>query len=315
MTVDNQIMAACRVSFAEEMESHPALKALFGARRVLALEYLINSGYTGQALWDQLARLGYDPGGVTTSQPGKLPKAYAENVRADAQAALRELLVREALDYGLASSETAFVAVRREVGKQVDATVLVANALPRGWSDEFLPSRVMSAPVAAAALPDLDVPAFLRGGGIRRSARTVGAVSSLFARRDRGLSSSRVTEPVSVFSGVPALEGGDVILFDSSRKEDAAKLPESAEIHRLVVRFPDGTPDYRSVDRGLSLLIFVGDLSSPRARVRVADLVRRRGERPLNLLRKPGQVVRILLLDPAGAWTQKAPQIEVSLGW
>ena len=149
----------------------------------------------------------------------------------------------------------------------------------------------------------------------RHPTRTVGTASYLFSGRDKAPSSSSIRELVSVFLGVPTLGGGDGILFDSLRKEDAAKLPESAEIHRLVVRFPDGTPDYSSVDLGLSLLIVVGDLSSPRARVRLADLVRRRRERPLNLVRKPGEVVRILLLDPDGVWAQKAPQIEVSLGW
>src|SRR5215510_15639309 len=74
-----------------------AIKALFGARRVLGLEYLINSDYAGDPLSDQLARLGYDPGQVLAPKP----QVYAENVREDASKALRDLLVREALDYGL----------------------------------------------------------------------------------------------------------------------------------------------------------------------------------------------------------------------
>jgi Ca-activated chloride channel family protein len=325
MTMDSQEIAACRLSFAKEMDTHPALKALFGARRVLALEYLINSGYTGQALWDQLARLGYDPGEVMASQSGKLPKVYAENVRADVQEALRGLLVREALDYGLASSETAFVAVRREVGKPVDGTVVVANALPMGWSDDFLPSLPLRASVASGVQSVLDVPSFIRRGMTKDAVRTrtvpvarfraYREARSFLGDRDKDPSSSRTMEPVRLFLGVPNLADGDAVLFDSSREEDASKLPKLAAMRRLVVRFPDGTPDYRNVDRGLSLLIFVGDLSSPRARVRLADLVRRHGERPLNLLRRPGQVVRIVLLDPAGVWTQRAPQIDVALGW
>ena len=74
------------------------------------------------------------------------------------------------------------------------------------------------------------------------------------------------------------------LAFDTSRDQDAAKLPDSAVINRLEVRFPDGTPEYDNL-AGLSLLIFVGDLSSPKAKVQLADVVRQRGERPLNILR------------------------------
>jgi Ca-activated chloride channel family protein len=63
------------------------------------------------------------------------------------------------------------------------------------------------------------------------------------------------------------------------------------------------------------LLIFVDDLSTPRAKVRLVDILRQRGERPLNLLKLPGQTLRIVLLDMTGAWRSAAPQLEVSLDW
>src|SRR5262249_33445973 len=124
----------CQVEIHRIDKDQSAIKALFGARRVLGLEYLINSGYAGDALSDQLARLGYDPGQVLVPKP----QVYAENVREDASKALRDLLVREALDYGLACSETAFVAVRKEAGQVIEGSVAVANALPAGWSDDFI---------------------------------------------------------------------------------------------------------------------------------------------------------------------------------
>jgi len=37
------------------------------------------------------------------------------------------------------------------------------------------------------------------------------------------------------------------------------------------------------------------------------------GEPLLNLCRQAGQVVRLILLDPAGVWSQKAPAIEIAL--
>ena len=116
-----------------------------------------------------------------------------------------------------------------------------------------------------------------------------------------------------VFVGSPAFEGDEALLFDSAR--DRGGLPEEVTLARLVVRFPEGSPDLRGLDPGLELRVFVDDPTTPRARVRLADLVRRRGERPLNLRVGPGQAVRIVLADPAGAWARGAPRIEVALGW
>ena len=50
--------------------------------------------------------------------------------------------------------------------------------------------------------------------------------------------------------------------------------------------------------------------------MQLEDVVRQGGRRPLNLLKRPGQAVRIVLLDPAGAWARSAPSsIEVTLEW
>ena len=68
------------------------------------------------------------------------------------------------------------------------------------------------------------------------------------------------------------------------------------------------------VDPGLTIALYVDDLTAPRARVRLADLIRQGGERPLNVRHQPGQVVRIVLLDPNGAWAAGAPSLEVALG-
>ena len=86
-------------------------------------------------------------------------------------------------------------------------------------------------------------------------------------------------------------------------------MPGEAILNRLAVRFPDGMPDLRTLDPGLTLLLFVDDPSEPRARVRLTDLVRQRGERPLNLRRGAGQAVLIVLIDPS------APGSRAALGW
>ncbi|MCJ7621763.1 MAG: VIT and VWA domain-containing protein, partial [Anaerolineae bacterium] len=95
-TATGEEVASHKAELGKEAHVRPALKALFGARRVLGLEYLINSGYSVDELRDQLERLQYDAEEILGQEvvPGKV---YAENVREDARKALRSLLVREAL--------------------------------------------------------------------------------------------------------------------------------------------------------------------------------------------------------------------------
>jgi hypothetical protein len=114
-----------------------------------------------------------------------------------------------------------------------------------------------------------------------------------------------------LFSGVPRFTDGEALLFDSSEGEDP--LRDQPTLSRLHLRFPAGAPRAESVHPGLTLLLFVDDLSQPRARVRLADLIRQGGYRPLNLTRHPGQRLRLVLIDPSGAWSQNAPSIEIAL--
>ena len=148
----------------------------------------------------------------------------------------------------------------------------------------------------------------------RPAGALTGAIYGLFAR-DLAAGQEPATRSRVLFSGVPPFVDGEALLFDSAAGQDAGRLPDRGTIVRLEVRFPDGTPQPGSLDPGLCLLLFVDDLAVPRARVRLADLVRQRGERPLNLSRAPGQELRLVLADPSGAWRQGGQRLEVALTW
>ena len=230
------------------------------------------------------------------------------------------MLIKEALDYGIACSETAFVAVRREAGKPVEASVAVANALPAEWSDEFLYSsrrmygaRRISTSVAQP-LEDMEYVDMAQPVMCCMEELSLAAPRASVSMIQETPAGPLRTKAKVLFSGIPQFEEGESVLFDTSRKQDASKIPDSAVINRLEVCFPDGTPERENL-AGLSLLIFVDDLSSPKAKVHLADVVRQRGERPLNILRRPGKVVRLVLIDLDGTWAQTAPRIEVALGW
>ncbi len=138
----------------------PGLKALFGADRVRRLEYLTTGGQSGDELLAALQRIGYDAGDAAGL-------VYGENARAAGAEAAKRLLVREALRFGLPSAETAFVAVRSEAGRPVGETLVVANALPAGWSGITRGGSVAraAAPMPAMALRDAATVAPPRPGG------------------------------------------------------------------------------------------------------------------------------------------------------
>ena len=110
---------------------NPAIKHLFGANRLLELEFLHESLSNKDDIAIRLRRLGYHESAETLL--GRSPKKYAENRMADAEKAVYDLLVKESLYYGVACSATAFIAVSNVSGRLVEKTVIIANAAPEGW--------------------------------------------------------------------------------------------------------------------------------------------------------------------------------------
>lgn len=112
---------------------------------------------------------------------------------------------------------------------------------------------------------------------------------------------------VSVAAGQHAPADGAVLYDDATGA--------AGQFTSLSVAFGDKGIGADALDPGLTLLLFVGDLASPRARVRLADVLRLGGRRPLNVRRAAGQPVRLILEDPNGAWKAGTPVLEVVLGW
>jgi Ca-activated chloride channel family protein len=375
---DGREMAGRRYDI-DGKQAGKGVKALFGASRVLALEFLTTAYYDDAQIQAQLDRLGYDP--KELDKKCDSAPLYAENLQKNAREGLKPLLVREALRYGLASSETAFIAVRKEAGNLVQETHVVANALPSGWSGDFLSAGAPMAPMQASYAPmptsakmlraymksaapsgppppspvaasmpfDYSTPgdappqpptAKARGitlgelgsglanaaGGIVDAARNMlnkGASQRMAESSDEDALFSLEAEadvPAflrhrddTLFAGVPTFSGKEAVLFDTTRDEDGAEMQGSRTFSKLVFRFTGGAPNADNLDTGLTVLIFVDDMVSPRAQVRLVDLLKQGGVRPLNIRRTGSQVVRIVLVDPNGVWASGAPPMEVSL--
>ena len=98
------------------------------------------------------------------------------------------------------------------------------------------------------------------------------------------------------------------VLFDSAGGD-------AGQFTFLSVAFADKAITADALDPELTLLLFVGDLAAPRARVKLADILRQGGRRPLNLRRAAGQPVRLTLADPSGAWKGGVPAMEIVLSF
>ena len=305
--------ASCRLDLSLGAP-RPAIMALFGARQIVGLEFLMHSGRVQEEIEQRLVRLGYDPQQVLPGRPGTPRRVYAENVQKDLAESLRQLLVQEALRYGLACSETAFVAVRQERGKRVEGAAVVANALPDGWSSEFLSmGRGAGAPMPAASLGAAAPPALFAASMLRD------AVNSRLRRHAAASPGAKRSQSGNshLFAGVPPFSGGQALLFDSARGEDAGTLPDRPVAWvRLSVRSPDPAVQRARLDPGLRLEIYVGDMSAPRASLRLLELIGRQYDiTGLGIRPAAGERVALVLVDANGAWAAGAPAIEIILLW
>lgn len=302
-----------------------ALRALFGAWKVLGLESLVESGRSDEEARERLAALGYDPS-LLPSEGGRLA-IYHENAVKDVRAALDALLLKEALEYGLLCSATGFVAVRKEKGEPVEESVVVSSALPSGWHDSFVMASMSGAPMMAAGPHALNMlraaPPPTQGRRPFRSRQQAagfgtadaGSVSRAMAYRGLSEDVAEAGAPTAVvlFQGAPSFTGPEAVLFDTARPADAARLPADAAFSRLLLGLLAGKSEPAKLDPSVELLVYVGDLAAPAVRVRVADLLRQGGERPVQIVRRGGEPVRVVLFDPKAVWARRAPRLEVIL--
>ncbi|MCB0160215.1 MAG: hypothetical protein KDD83_18910, partial [Caldilineaceae bacterium] len=294
------------VSVNDTTDEMAAIKPLFGVRRVNALEFLSSARYEDAALREQLQRLGYDP--ATVLPTGQERSVYAETAAKETAAALHDLLRDEALRYGLLTSVTAFVAVRTEAGHAVDREVVVANALPEGWSSQFVGAfgtpgvRSMRSHAGPMAMPPRPKGPEMFAAGMPPAAQMPAAAQAMVPGPAGG---GAMPAWRTVFHGtLPA--GAEAVLYDSPGDEASGEL-----ISALRVTFDGAAPNAAAL-QDVTLLLYVGDTALPRARVRLADLLRT-PERPLNVARRPGDLLRLVLTDPEGRLAEGKPAVQIEV--
>ena len=310
----------------------PAVRALFGARLVADLEFLMFANYSDKELERTLMALGYD---LDNKKAHSRHSVYAENRMKNTMDLVKNLIIAESIKYGVLSSETAFVSIREEKGRKVEEQVIVGNALPDGWSDSFtnyasmpkMSSRRSAMPKGGGVLEWVGG----EGSGIifqhdgtmkmkpRRVSSSINKSSNLTVPKNVLSPSQSKDVPVNsethnghlLFSGIPVFSRKESVLFDSSLAKDAKGIPEKILLKKLKVKVKGRTSP---VGTGISLLLYVGDPIVPRVKVSIKDLLQHHGDRPLNIRRINSELLKIVLIDPDGEWENNCPEIEVMIG-
>jgi Ca-activated chloride channel family protein len=269
-----------------------AIKTLYGARQIQELEYVKTSGAID--LPGELLALGY-PAEPTKSADSPL---YRENKIRFWGEVVDQLLLEEALKYGVVSSRTALVASRTEKGKPVGGTVWVPNALPQGWDDRssvgvsvFMPLAMSMAEVTMTK-SDRPETSGVRGPGAfvgdnRLGISRGGAVSApAIAAPIEEMNENPHSEIYDAEAAVPGRKGatapGEVLLKEIGK--GISESPGSGRLSELVLTKASRDALLKGGQKldKLFVCVYVDGGAKASARIRLSDLVKL-GKRPLNL--------------------------------
>ncbi|MDR3230435.1 MAG: VIT and VWA domain-containing protein, partial [Synergistaceae bacterium] len=238
------------VAVVTETRKRDAINTLYGARQIQELELLKAARLTGEDSRNELLALGYEAGSEKNA-------VCAENENGIVQKIVDGLLLDESLKYGVVSGRTALVASRVEKGQIVEETILTPNALPDGWDGNFMYSPIMGAPRMSCAPQRLIM---------------------LCCDSEPNMDEEDSPEStITIYDGAITVPGaGEVTLKEMTGSGRLSGLVLSGESLNALAG------DGEKMD-GLYVLVYVDGGTSPSARVRLSDLVRLGGKRPLNI--------------------------------
>lgn len=329
------------------------LKAFFGADRVRRLEYVLTGRAAGEELRTQVARLGYESADlgeekVFAENAGESAKEAVRKLlvresRAAGVPSSETAFVAVRSEAGQPVQGTVAVANglpagwsnRFESGPAFGAGGMMMRAcfcaapMPAPSYDvdaESVDSMLMEFPDTAVEATQTDATDFdplERQKSAPPPLRAMKRKAAAPPPRPGARSRASFELPAASDEPFSPPPSGDVSISvkDGQHKPaDGAILYDSAtgaagQFTFLSVAFGDKKITASAIDPELTLLLFVGDLAAPRARVKLADILRLGGRRPLNLRRDADQPVRLTLEDPNGVWKGGPPALEIVLGW
>jgi hypothetical protein len=226
---------------------------LYGSAIMNMLEILAGSEADFASIGEELKLFDLKLGNIQTQR-----KFYRENRLADAKMLMKSMLVKTSLHYGVPSSETAFLGIRKEEGKAATKLAIVPNALLDGWSGGFaynMSSLGSISPNLLCAYDTNSLPVTCGGMAPPQPHDNIGPLVD-----------------INLPNGLPLPENGELVLLDTA----VDPTEKMFGLMSLVTVTGAGL-------EGAELLIFVGDMSSVRVRMRLRDLRDGLLERPINV--------------------------------
>jgi Ca-activated chloride channel family protein len=263
----------------EKGQEHKITKDIFGIHRVNYLECLINARYTPENLERLLSSIGYE------IKLDRKERIYSENVLKITREQLDDLLANIALEFGLASKETSFVAITEREGK-VEDTIAIPNALPEGWVMRSVGSGPPSGPPGymrgAMKPPSGPAPSappprehHRRDKSIER-ANIMSSLGSAFGKKKKEKSKSHITFDRLSGASAPVSKPQSTIIFEGlTEKGVFFKSSEKIKLSSIEV-FSENVP------KDAKIFIYLKNDSTPVATIDLRR-VKMLGKRPLNI--------------------------------
>ena len=301
---------------------HPQVRTFFGAEIVASLDFLMNSAQSFIEMDEELKVLGQ---GILQGILGGTP-IYHENQVKDAREKIKDLLVKASLSYGIASSETAFIAVRQDADRVVEESVIIANALPSGWSEGFSttgsmknlimqPCGVLGRPKSrkardmpsGGALLDWFDPGSGSSSGLSPRSMQENSGKPYTWKGDAYILPSKdIPEPgmiaITLFKGKPVFFKNEAVLFDSDAKGMHNIMPRGFHLKKIRFSSTESRPEFAN----LHLMLFIGDLVRQIIEIPLSELEARGGVVSVFAIRKYGEIMKLLLMNVSG---QPAPTL------
>lgn len=310
---------------------HTQVRMVYGANIVASLDHLASSAGSFGGMDEELKILGFD---ILPHIPGEKP-VYHENQIKDAQEKVRDLLMKMSLDYGIVSSETAFIAIRQDADRVVEESVIVANALPSGWSGDFVSGSnvkydlqsIIMQPNGTLRPPKNRKSRDMASGGVileefgggshyashqsRKSLENV-VEKMTKAKGDAYILPSDVKpEPghitITLFKGKPVFYHDEAVLFDSDAKGMHTVIPRGFHLKKILFSSTESRPEFVN----LRLMLFIGNLVKQVIEIPLSELEARGGEVSVFAIRKYGEIMKLLLMNVSGQTVPTLPEMTV----
>jgi hypothetical protein len=279
-----------------EIYESSIIRSLIGAWIIQELEFLMHSNPADDTIQKILSELG-----IKELYEGETIQScvYAENTSKFLQKMLAGIIEKISLDYGIASSETAFFASRTEQGKPTGIHVIVPSALPEGWSDDFAWEQKFHAYLFSDVqharpprwLDDIVIRQKFEEycNSIMQNARdpenplvdntSCSKMSYLdnpcksesggnppdpgiHCNRDKNKVLSKNEKRIMIFKGIPIFHDNRAVLFDSEKQTEESELLKTGVVSDIIFKISGDDYDWNH-NSSIDIEIFDGTKTEP----------------------------------------------------